>query len=447
MAPSRWFGGLKMGGMAFSGGNILQRSGIATPVAMSPRRMAALAGIFVAVSVLSARVDGLTAQAQTAALTAPANASADLMAVYTITGVPVDATAGNAVQARERAVSEGQKAAFRHLAARLSGQQARDSVSAPTDAELPSLVLGVAVETEKTSAVRYFGTISVSFFPDAAKKRLQAAGLPVFDTPAKPMVVLPIFQAAPDAPAQLFDDRSPWKAVWSGRPRSGLTPLIVPSGDLSDIATLDATKALALDQTGLTAMMQRYRTEDAVVVKAVLTGDGVTRRIDLSLARPGGPFQSLGSVPAPTSSSLTAALDAASDSIADWLDTQWRSQAGSAVSLIGSGTMTITVSLPGGLPDWLSTRQVLSQQIISGWSLQSLTSREAVITVSHRGAASDLVQAMAQSGLTLADDGTGNWTLSKGAPPAGPGAAAGAAPGQPAPNQPTPSQPATVVIQ
>ncbi|MBB6211864.1 DUF2066 domain-containing protein [Novispirillum itersonii] len=428
MAPSRWFGDLKMGGMAFSGGNILQRSGIATPVAMSPRRMAALAGIFVAVSALSVAVDGPAAQAQTPALAASASASADLMGVYTITGVPVDATAGNAVQARERAVADGQKAAFRQLAARLSGPAARDSVSLPTDAELPSLVLGVAVETEKTSSVRYFGTISVSFFPDTAKKRLQAAGLPVFDTPARPMVVLPIFQAAPDAPPQLFDDRSPWKTVWSGRPRSGLTPLIVPSGDLSDSAALDATKALALDQAGLTTLMRRYHTEDAVVVKAVLTGDGANRRIDLSLARPGGQFQPLNGVPAPTSSSLTAALDAASDAIADWLDGQWRSQAGSAVSLVGSGSMSITVPLPGGLPDWLSVRQALSQQVVSSWTLQSLSSREAMISLTHRGAASDLVQAMAQNGLTLADDGTGHWVLSKGVPPA---AGQSAAPGQP----------------
>lgn len=434
MAPSRWFGGLKMGGMAFSGGNILQRSGIATPVAMSPRRMAALAGVFVAVSALSALAGTVPARAQMAALTAPASNSADLMAVYTITGVPVDATAGNAVQAREKAVAEGQKAAFRQLAARLSGPQTRDSVSAPTDAELPSLVLGVAVENEKTSSVRYVGTISVSFFPDTAKKRLQAAGLPVFDTPAKPMVVLPIFQPAPDAQPQLFDERSPWKAVWSGRPRSGLTPLVVPSGDLSDIAALDAPKALALDQTGLATLMRRYHTEDAVVVKAVLSGDGQARKIDLSLARPGGTFQSLGSVAAPVTSSLTAALDAASDTIADWLDAQWRTQAGSAVSLIGSGSLTITVTLPGGLTDWLAVRQALSQQIVSGWSLQSLTSREAVVSVTHRGAAADLVYAMAENGIILADDGTGRWVMTRGVPPA-------AAP------QPSPSQPSTVVIQ
>lgn len=436
MAPSRWFGGLKMGGMAFSGGNILQRSGIATPVAtpvaMASRRKVGFAGVFVAALSLSAGFAAVPAAAQMAAQPAAQAASGDLMSIYTITGVPVDATAANAVQAREKALAQGQKAAFRQLAARLSGTGAGDSVALPTDAELPSLVLGVAIENEKTSSVRYVGTIGVSFFPQAARDRLVAAGLPVFDTPAPTLVVLPIFQASPETPAQLFDETSPWKNVWSGRPRSGLTPLVVPFGDLTDMATIDAARAAGLDQTALAAIARRYHAEEAVVVRAALTGEGLNRRIDLAVARSTGTgFQAIDAVPAPPNVTLTAALDAASDAVADWLDNQWRSEAGSAVSLVGSGEMVVDIAFPGGLPEWLEIRKALSRQIVTHWTVQSLSTTQAVVALTHRGSAADMVQDMAGSGLALYEN-AGRWHLSKGIIPP----ATDAAP-----------QPETVIIQ
>lgn len=72
-------------------------------------------------------------------------------------GVAAEATAENAVQARERAFVAARRAAWQRLAA------ATGSSQNPSDAQLESMTRAIIVESERTSGTRYVGRLTVQF--------------------------------------------------------------------------------------------------------------------------------------------------------------------------------------------------------------------------------------------------------------------------------------------
>jgi hypothetical protein len=86
--------------------------------------------------------------------------------------IPAEATAADAVQAKERALAQGRRAAWQALAstAGLGGQQL-------SDAQIDDLVASIIVEEERLTATRYTGRITVNFAPDRVRALL--AGRPL----------------------------------------------------------------------------------------------------------------------------------------------------------------------------------------------------------------------------------------------------------------------------
>lgn len=72
-------------------------------------------------------------------------------------GVPAEATAENAVQARERAHAAARRTAWQRLAA------ATGSSQNPSDSQLESMVSALIVEEERITGTRYVGRLTVQF--------------------------------------------------------------------------------------------------------------------------------------------------------------------------------------------------------------------------------------------------------------------------------------------
>ncbi len=91
---------------------------------------------------------------------------------FTQRNVPAEATAADAVQAKERALAQGRRTAWQALAstAGLGGQQLGD-------AQIDDLVASIIVEEERLTATRYSGRITVNFAPDRVRALL--AGRPL----------------------------------------------------------------------------------------------------------------------------------------------------------------------------------------------------------------------------------------------------------------------------
>lgn len=82
-------------------------------------------------------------------------------------GVPAEATAANAVAARELAQASAARIAFQRMAEALG-----ESRSAPPASQLDSMVAAIIIEEERTTATRYIGRVTVQFSPGAVSAAL-----------------------------------------------------------------------------------------------------------------------------------------------------------------------------------------------------------------------------------------------------------------------------------
>ncbi|ACI98953.1 DUF2066 domain-containing protein [Rhodospirillum centenum] len=191
--------------------------------------------------------------------------------VFTVRDVVVDITAGNAAAARDEAIPEAQRKAFRTLYERLT--LPRDANRLPTlgPAEIEALVEAFEVQEERTSAVRYVGTYTVRFRPSAVRTLMIGAGIPYAEVQAKPLLVLAVDHTLGDP--ILWQQETAWRRAWADLPLpDGLLPIVIPYGELQDVTDIGVSEALAGDVTALRRIADRYGAGSVAVVQAGLKG-------------------------------------------------------------------------------------------------------------------------------------------------------------------------------
>src|SRR5262245_54439214 len=92
--------------------------------------------------------------------------------VFTIGNYPVEARAVDAVTAKERAIADGQKAAFRSLLKRLVPVTAYNRLAALKAVNAAELIEGVAVRSERNSSTEYIASYDFAFQADAVRRLL-----------------------------------------------------------------------------------------------------------------------------------------------------------------------------------------------------------------------------------------------------------------------------------
>jgi hypothetical protein len=205
---------------------------------------------------------------------------------FEIKGIFVDVTAENVTAARKQAMREGEERAFKILLKRLTLKADYDFLPFLEPTERAQYVKDFSVSGEKTSAVRYLGTLSYHFKDDAIRNLLKSRNLAFAETFSKPVLVIPLYEVA--ARKSIWDEPNPWSSAWS-RLRNisnGLVPLALPLGDLADISGLSASQAAEGNETALINMANRYGSNGVVVAQMIAsqTGD----RVDLVINRIGG---------------------------------------------------------------------------------------------------------------------------------------------------------------
>ncbi len=147
-------------------------------------------------------------------------AAADLP--FTIGNYPVDATAANAVAAKEQALADGQKAAFRSLMKRLVPVTSYKRIERLKAIRAGDFIDGVSVRSERNSSTQYIANLDFAFQPKAVRDLLRREGIPFVDLPAPSIVLVPIYQAAAAgqgaAPAALTQaaGQKAWSDAWKG---------------------------------------------------------------------------------------------------------------------------------------------------------------------------------------------------------------------------------------
>ncbi|MBX7145726.1 MAG: DUF2066 domain-containing protein [Alphaproteobacteria bacterium] len=185
---------------------------------------------------------------------------------YIIDNVDVDVTAKSAAEARDLALIQGQRIGFQRLLQQLVSPQDVARFSQISDADITKLVEDFEIQSEKASAVRYIGKLTFHFQTEAIQSLLQENNIAFNKTVDRPPLVLPILTM--DTGSLLFEDNNLWFNAWQlGQARNQLLPVIVPSKDTQDMALLDGAEALLGNQSALARIMERYRTNDVIVIE------------------------------------------------------------------------------------------------------------------------------------------------------------------------------------
>lgn len=206
--------------------------------------------------------------------------------VFTVGNYPVEARAANAVAAKERAIAEGQQAAFRSLLRRIVPVGAYHRIGKLREVKAAELIDGISVRSERNSATEYIASYDFSFQAEAVRRILDREGIPFLDRQAPAVTVVPIYRAPKDVKAaEPFGEArgsDAWLYAWKSLDLSNaLTPVnLQPLKREVHADTIAAI--LSGDQAAVRTASREYQAEAFLL--AVLEPDAAGKRLNVTLA-------------------------------------------------------------------------------------------------------------------------------------------------------------------
>ena len=334
-----------------------------------------------------------------------------LQDVYTVSAVQVDVTASASSDARDIALRQGQQQAFSRLLERIALRADAQRFPHPGPAAIDDLISGLEISNERTSDVRYLASLTVHFKRHEVRALLRQAAIPFAETVAKPTLVLPVYEVA--GTRVLWNDPNPWREAWRATVvREGLTPFILPIGDIQDMGMLGAEQAVVGDSAGYKAIMQRYGADSVVVVKCQLLFDEGNGKpylqIFMRYIGPLGERSVVEGFPGGDATARGDLLARAAESLAERLEESWK-----ADTLINfDAELKLSARVPyGGLAGWIEKKAALEKVAsIREVEIIEMTIADAQVVLHYFGNPRQLAVSLAQSDMMLVDSG-GYWTI------------------------------------
>lgn len=336
--------------------------------------------------------------------------------VFTVANYPVQALAANAVKAKEAAIADGQKAAFRSLLKRLVPVSAYSRLNEIKKADTRGLADGFVVRSERNSTTEYIASLDFAFRPDAVRDLLQRENVPYIEEQA-PEIILVAAVREKGKLARSGSVEKAWRDIWGDLDlRNALTPLKLEA--IKPVVHDDTLNMLLTgDESANRVMASEYAGEK--VVAAIAEIDKPSGRIHVTLAGQ----DAVGSFNLKRSYRLydddvgyameLAAVVSLGIIEGRWKAVKARGQGGVAAMAAGGEPVRMLVEFQG-LEDWNSLRaRVLETQGISDVRIDAVSARSADMQVTYPGGGSALANVFAARGLTLQNIG-GNWYLRSG---------------------------------
>lgn len=208
------------------------------------------------------------------------SASAASDRVFTIGNYPVEASASSAVAAKDKALADGQQAAFRSLLKRIVPVTAYKQISRVSGTKAAALVSGVSVQSERNSATDYIASLDFSFQADAVRSLLSRESIPFVDEQADAITLVPVLRQG--NPSVSANDMSSWRKAWQGLDlKNTLTPVTLV--ELKPVIHNDTVEMLSAGDFGaMRILAQEYATPR--VVLAILDPDPSNKKMIVTLA-------------------------------------------------------------------------------------------------------------------------------------------------------------------
>ena len=353
---------------------------------------------------------GLLAAALVTLLTPSAHASD---AVYTVANYPIEARAENAVAAKEKALADGQQAAFRSLLKRLIPVTAYPNAKRLASVKSADLIEGVRVRAERNSSTEYIASFDFSFSPKGVRDLLRREGISFTDEQATSVTLVPVWRSAP---GQAPREDAAWTGVWKGLDlENTLTPIKLQS--MRKEVRSDTVNAFVSGDVGaIRTLAAEYNSEYVLLALAEPEGN----RLSVTLAgRDGvGAFllKRLYRVDGGDTAyaSELAAVIALRTLEGRWKAVKVRGGASIATAGVGGGSDTdflINVQF-SGMSEWQDiSRKLGATPGVQELDVAGLSARGARVTLRYAAGAQQLADQLAGQGLNLRNTG-GNWVLS-----------------------------------
>lgn len=319
---------------------------------------------------------------------------------YTVADVAVDETAADAATARDVAIEAGQNAAWATLVRRLLGDTDVDRALAFDAAVVGRLVQSFEVTEEKVAPDRYIARLIYRFDGPGVRRAFQGAGITRIAAASPPVLVLAVIDDG--VQPRLFELENPWRDAWHAAvARPGLVPIVVPLGDLTDIATIDAAMAIGSDAAALGAVAERYGTGSVAVAVARVEPTGEIA-VTLTIHRGRTTNRDMASYPADAAGGTVPAspYEGAVVGTLARLEQSWRAE-----SLVDTGVSTaLTIEVPvAGLADWRDVeRRLATVGLVREFVVDVMGVKAFTVTLSYGGDEARLASALGAAGLDLA---------------------------------------------
>lgn len=321
---------------------------------------------------------------------------------FSIVGVAVDVTAGDAATARIEALAQGQRLSFRRLLERLVSISDYARLPTPPDPVITELVQGFEVADERVGPDRYIASLTFHFKPEDVGRLLRDHDIPYVASASEPIIVLPLFRTSDGI--MLWEDGNPWRAAWASlAPSNSLVPVIVPFGELADMEIISAEQAAAGDRQRLDRLIERYGAGEAIVVDAAEAGvsaDGGPS-VAVTVQRFQGPGVRLGggAYGGMMSDSLDTVLALAARTTRGQLEDEWKEA--NLLRFDRESSLAIDIPLTG-ISDWLDIRERLGRiPLIRKLEITAMSSRFARAVLHFIGEDQQLVGALSRNDLRL----------------------------------------------
>ena len=360
------------------------------------------------------RWPALVGAAAALALTMPGPARA-ADKVYTVANYPVEAAAENAVAAKQKALADGQQAAFRSLLKRLMPVTAYPRAKQFASVEAAELVDSVRVRSERNSATEYLANYDFTFRAKSIRDLLRREGIPFTDEQAPVTVLIPLSQAAGGAPAAPAEQAA-WTNNWRGLDlENSLTPIKIEALR-KDVAPTMVAGAIAGDPGAVRSLAILYKTERLLV--AATEPDTATGRLAVTLAgrdAVGPLFLKRQYRVDPADPGYVR--DLASVVGLRTLEGRWKAVhtrgggGGEIAGAAGDTDLLISVEFRG-MAEWQDiSRKLSATPGVEELDVAGLSARGARVTLRYAEGAQRLTEELAQRGLSLRSNG-GTWALS-----------------------------------
>lgn len=323
---------------------------------------------------------------------------------YAVTGVDVDSSGPDAIQARQLGIREAQRRAFQQLVERMVAPEDRAKLPQVDQAQLEGMVRGVEFVRERTAPNRYIATLNVVFQPDAVKSWLNGAGASIVETVTRPAIVVPLWKG-PNGVEPLADQNA-WREAWQQLNSAGSSvPVTVIRGDATDQNASSAEAAYVGDVAALSRLNDRYRAPTVLVV--TVEGDKENGPLTVSGMRYDTKTGARSEIPKATVQNA-AQLPEAAKKIHAKLDEEWRGVA--TVRRDSQDAMDVFVPI-NALADWVQVRQRLGAiPAVKAVTVKQLEAGRADLRLDYFGSPEDLQRTFAQAGLSLTREGD-QWRL------------------------------------